>query len=117
MVVVEILCAVNEGVDLFTSVYPYVIAESGLAFSFALDVNGSPRPATLNLRDAVYQRDWRSICGKPVTEGQSSEIDPSLLPEADAFDCPCYCCRKHTRAYLNHLLHTHELLGHVLLNM
>ena len=103
--------------DLFTSVYPYVIAESGLAFNFALDLNGSPRQATLNLRDGLYQKDWRAICGKPVSQGESSKIDSSLSAEADAFDCTCYCCRKHTRAYLNHLLHTHELLGHVLLNM
>ena len=29
--------------------------------------------------------------------------------------CRCYTCTHHTRAYLNHLLNAHELLGEVLL--
>lgn len=31
--------------------------------------------------------------------------------------CTCFCCANHTRAYLHHLLHTHEMLGGVLLEM
>lgn len=31
--------------------------------------------------------------------------------------CQCYCCKNHTRAYVHHLLQTHEILGSVLLHM
>lgn len=31
--------------------------------------------------------------------------------------CTCYCCQRHTRAYLHHLLVTNELLAGVLLMM
>lgn len=31
--------------------------------------------------------------------------------------CSCFTCRNHTRAYLHHLLHTHEILGSVLLEV
>ena len=31
--------------------------------------------------------------------------------------CCCYCCQNHTRAYINHLLNTKELLANVLLTM
>ena len=31
--------------------------------------------------------------------------------------CSCYCCTNHTRAYINHLFNTKELLARVLLTM
>lgn len=31
--------------------------------------------------------------------------------------CSCYCCQRHTRAYVHHLLVTNELLAGVLLMM
>eukprot|EP00127_Corallochytrium_limacisporum_P002481 Clim_evm38s128 gene=Clim_evmTU38s128 len=31
--------------------------------------------------------------------------------------CTCYCCRNHSRAYLHHLLITHEMLAKTLLNI
>ena len=31
--------------------------------------------------------------------------------------CSCYTCKTHTRAYINHLLNTSEILGSVLLMM
>ena len=44
---------------------------------------------TLNLKNAPFARDERPI-------------------EAD---CPCYCCRNFTRAYLRHLIKAEEILG------
>lgn len=32
-------------------------------------------------------------------------------------DCDCYCCQHFTRAYLRHLVHAKELLGHYLLSL
>jgi queuine tRNA-ribosyltransferase subunit QTRTD1 len=31
--------------------------------------------------------------------------------------CTCFACRNHTRAYVHHLLHTHEMLASVLLEI
>lgn len=52
-------------------------------------------PYKLNLRHHGYQLDERP-----------------LLP-----GCTCYACQRHTRAYLHHLLATHEMLANVLLAM
>lgn len=108
---------IDCGVDFFTSVYPNVIAESGFAFSFPLLSSDKidPDGNVLNLRDNKYQRDWRPLIGNVVIEGESAKINPET--ESDGSLCPCYCCRRHTRAYLHHLLNTHELLACVLLNM
>ena len=38
-------------------------------------------------------------------------LDTSPLLEG----CTCFTCRRHTRAYVRHLLDAHEMLGHVLL--
>ena len=32
-------------------------------------------------------------------------------------DCGCYCCQRHSRAYLHHLLSEKEILGGTLLQM
>jgi queuine tRNA-ribosyltransferase subunit QTRTD1 len=50
----------------------------------------------------------------------STEIlmsDPSLKMDMSPLvaDCECYTCRKHTRAYIHHLLAVREMLGKVLL--
>ena len=50
---------------------------------------------TLNLKNATFARDERPI-------------------EAD---CPCYCCRNFTRAYLRHLVKAEEILGLRLLSI
>ena len=71
----------------------------------------------MNLRDNIYQKDWKPIIGDVVIEGESSKIKNTPEPDNNINRCGCYCCRKHTRAYLHHLLNTHELLGNVLLNM
>ena len=47
----------------------------------------------LDMKDLRYQKDF-----SPISK-----------------DCSCYTCRKHTRAYVNHLLLTNELLGPILL--
>lgn len=52
-------------------------------------------PHKLNLRDKRYQLDK-----SPLVPG-----------------CECYACKHHTRAYVHHLLNTHEMLGAVLLTV
>ncbi|MEM9275555.1 MAG: tRNA guanosine(34) transglycosylase Tgt [Cyanobacteria bacterium P01_F01_bin.143] len=49
----------------------------------------------INLKNAQYKRDYR-----PLDE-----------------TCPCYACTNFTRAYLNHLVRSQEMLGYILLSL
>ena len=49
----------------------------------------------INLKNAQYKRDYQPL---------------------DA-TCPCYACRNFTRAYLNHLVRSREMLGYILLSL
>ena len=49
----------------------------------------------INLKNAQYKRDYQ-----PLDE-----------------TCPCYTCRNFTRAYLNHLVRSQEMLGYILLSL
>ena len=103
----DVLEAVSLGVDLFSNSYPGRIAELGHALIFAYEHFDSPPsdsqgtvPITMggdrnkiNLKDNFYELD----------------TDPLLK------GCTCYACTKHTRAYLHHLINTHELLSTILL--
>ena len=49
----------------------------------------------LNLKNAQFKRDY-------------TPLDPT---------CPCYTCRNFTKAYLNHLVKSREMLGYILLSL
>lgn len=53
--------------------------------------------------------DSAKICLRSV----SFRLDESPLVDG----CKCYTCRKHSRAYIHHLLNTHEMLAQTLLDM
>ncbi|ROK23360.1 Queuine tRNA-ribosyltransferase accessory subunit 2 [Anabarilius grahami] len=114
----DVISCAEAGVDLFESVFPFQVTERGCALSFDYTIDPDPETAVLelngempavkklnangdenmtpfeiNLKDKRYQDDFR-----PLVEG-----------------CGCYCCKKHMRAYVHHLLVTNELLGGVLL--
>ena len=48
-----------------------------------------------NLKNARFREDF-------------SPLDP---------ECPCYTCRNFSRAYLNHLVRSQEMLGYILLSI
>jgi queuine tRNA-ribosyltransferase len=48
-----------------------------------------------NLKNARFREDF-------------TPLDPS---------CPCYCCENFSRAYLNHLVRSREVLGYMLLSL
>lgn len=61
---------------------------------------------------------------KPQSSRLNKKYEISLADEKYADDftpisrsCSCLTCQKHTRAYVHHLLNTHELLGPVLLTI
>ncbi|XP_051538822.1 queuine tRNA-ribosyltransferase accessory subunit 2-like [Myxocyprinus asiaticus] len=114
----EVISCAEAGVDLFESFFPFHVTERGCALFFNYNILPDPETAVLesngeapavkklngngdenmtpfemNLKDKRYQDDFR-----PLVEG-----------------CGCYCCKKHMRAYVHHLLVTNELLGGVLL--
>ena len=102
----DVLEAVSLGMDLFSNSYSGRIAELGYALSFDIRPTGKLQAASstltaqmggernkMNLHDGIFELDKR-----PLIEG-----------------CQCYSCQKHTRAYIHHLINTHEMLATILL--
>ena len=78
---VNILEAVERGVDLFDCVMPSRNARHGHLFT---------SQGIINISNQKYERDY-------------SPIDPN---------CQCPTCRRHSRAYIRHLMKADEMLGH-----
>ena len=78
---VNILEAVERGVDLFDCVMPSRNARHGHLFT---------SQGIINLANQKYERDF-------------TPPDP---------ECQCPTCRRHSRAYLRHLMKADEMLGH-----
>jgi queuine tRNA-ribosyltransferase subunit QTRTD1 len=89
----QILACVESGIDLFVSRAAQTATEDGKALGVALGGAQVGADRTLALRDPKYR------------------VDKSAI---DA-ECACFTCRTYSRAYLNHLLNTHELLAPTLL--
>ncbi|CAG8581770.1 8052_t:CDS:2 [Funneliformis mosseae] len=94
----DILLGVSEGIDLFDTSYVLKMTNAGNAFVFSLDIKNdldsfNRQQQIISLWDINYQNDAR-----PLLAG-----------------CQCYSCKNHTRAYVHHLLNTHEMLATVLL--
>lgn len=81
----DVLIAFECGFDFFNVAFPSSMADDGLAFSDDYQV--------LDMRSDSFKKDTR--------------------PLADS--CDCMTCRKHSRAYLYHLVQVREILGFVLL--
>lgn len=91
-----VLDGVAAGADVFDGAYPMLLTDAGLASTFCLDPAGAdPRPTKMNLWEMGLAEDSRPLLDS----------------------CDCYTCTKHTRAYIHHLLDTHEILGTVLLQV
>eukprot|EP01028_Stygiella_incarcerata_P000279 TRINITY_DN1033_c1_g2_i1.p1 TRINITY_DN1033_c1_g2~~TRINITY_DN1033_c1_g2_i1.p1 ORF type:complete len:416 (+),score=119.00 TRINITY_DN1033_c1_g2_i1:106-1353(+) len=89
----EVITLISMGVDAIQTMIPFEMAENG--FCFAWDFESFDAPAWINLRDPSFLLDTR-----PLREG-----------------CSCPACRRHTRAYVHHLLNTHEMLASTLLSI
>jgi queuine tRNA-ribosyltransferase accessory subunit len=85
---------VHLGVDVFDSSFPEIVTNGNRALVFNFDLS-QPQPTfpEIDLTDESFKDDFT-----PFLSG-----------------CQCIACRNHTRAYTNHLLKTHELLGPMLL--
>eukprot|EP01087_Luapelamoeba_hula_P018738 TRINITY_DN6089_c0_g1_i1.p1 TRINITY_DN6089_c0_g1~~TRINITY_DN6089_c0_g1_i1.p1 ORF type:complete len:489 (+),score=88.45 TRINITY_DN6089_c0_g1_i1:31-1497(+) len=103
----HVIECIDAGVDIISTAYPDVLTDLGCALILPINNLGTadthPHSNThtdtdkvkMNLRDKRYARD-----ATPVLAG-----------------CSCYACLHHTRAYIHHLLCTHEMLASVLLSM
>jgi queuine tRNA-ribosyltransferase subunit QTRTD1 len=87
------LHALAQGITVFATDFPTLTSEWGLALVFAFE--DAATADKLNLRDPVLQ------------------IDTAPLVS----ECQCYTCGRHSRAYIHHLLNTHEMLAVTLLQL
>jgi len=89
----SVLAGISAGVDIFDGTYPLTIADLGCA----LTLRFQPGAGILPLKLDLWSTDFRA--------------DEAPLVE----NCRCFTCVRHSRAYIHHLLQTHELLAPVLL--
>ncbi|KAF1473799.1 Queuine tRNA-ribosyltransferase accessory subunit 2, partial [Pygoscelis antarcticus] len=123
----EVLECIERGVDIFESFFPFQVTERGCALVFSYDCHPDPEAAVLKQNGA---QDLEKN-GAEEDQDEISRADPEMTPfeiflkdkrYQDDFGpllegCTCYCCQRHTRAYVHHLLVTNELLAGVLLMM
>lgn len=87
---------ISFGIDLLDTSYANIVTASNraLVFDFSLADSKNVFPE-LDIMDVKLKDDF-----SPLVAG-----------------CPCLACKKHSRAYIHHLLNTHELLGPMLLSI
>ncbi|XP_033105229.1 queuine tRNA-ribosyltransferase accessory subunit 2-like [Anneissia japonica] len=130
----DIIDAVEAGVDIFDSSFPYNVTERCCALVFPFKKleeleHGSKDEKQGGCFDGL-QSSVESFIGNVPFDSDDTNKDTCKktefeinLREQRYFDdfsplvknCECYSCEHHTRAYINHLLRTKELLGPVLL--
>lgn len=121
------------GIDLFDAHWAQRAADVGVAldFTFPSPRSGRRRAIGHNLYDEAYAHDFSTL---------STDVPPPVDSQAESSGCPCVACAprvpttrlthstidkpapnagsrlpSYSRAYLHHLLHTHEMGAHTLL--
>lgn len=127
----DILMAVSQGVDLLDCSYPVQATANGYALSFPL----TPESVQQQQQQAAAAPAASPVVSNPF--GTAQPTGDVVEVEAGADDskvnlwavrhrldkgplvqgCSCFTCQNHSRAYVHHLLHTHEMLAGVLLEM
>ncbi|KAG0207185.1 Queuine tRNA-ribosyltransferase subunit qtrtd1 [Mortierella sp. GBA30] len=98
----DVLRSIALGADLFDTSYPFHLTENGKASLYSFGSSSAVPP----LADSTANR-WINLW-------DDEHVD-KFVPILEG--CECYACKggRHTRAYINHLLKTHEMLATVLL--
>jgi queuine tRNA-ribosyltransferase accessory subunit len=121
-------------VDLFDTAYAALATQAGYALTFpihkqeglACTPSGSGQEGTRKraLDSEPEQADPGGEVGRPMPTMGSDDTKINLWAEGYRRDagpllegCTCFTCRKHSRAYVHHLLMSHEMLAHVLLEL
>eukprot|EP00887_Chlorella_sp_A99_P007224 scaffold2.g7224.t1 len=132
----EVLEAVTQGVDLFDMAYVAEATAGGYAMSFPFPLkddsssvpagsDGGPAGAAEHASAAGASGGGSGLAGRADGGGgceDASKINLwGLAYREDGRPpvpgCACYTCRTHSRAYVHHLLHTHEMTAQVLLEV
>ncbi|XP_071801892.1 queuine tRNA-ribosyltransferase accessory subunit 2-like isoform X2 [Asterias amurensis] len=128
----EVIQAVELGVDIFDSAFPFEVTERGCALVFSYHLDHPPSvndeevrhtlPASSSMTDTDGGNDWTTQCGENGEDGGRTMYEIKLSDQRYVEDfstlvegCECYCCVNHTKAYINHLINVKELLAGVLL--
>lgn len=93
LVVLELI---ESGIDIFDTSYPYVLTESSKALTLIYNNDKEDKQqnkAIISIADKSYVNDFTPICKS----------------------CECLTCKNHTKAYINHLHNTKEMLCYILL--
>ncbi|KAF9968205.1 Queuine tRNA-ribosyltransferase subunit qtrtd1 [Mortierella alpina] len=103
----DVLRAIALGVDLFDTSYPYHLTEDGKASLYGFGEDPSPESVSAADNSSIRNNRWINLW--------DDEHGDKFVPIMEG--CECYACKggRHTRAYINHLLKTHEMLATVLL--
>ncbi|MDD5043242.1 MAG: tRNA guanosine(34) transglycosylase Tgt [Patescibacteria group bacterium] len=91
----EIIEAVKRGIDMFDCVIPTRNARHGMLFIWEKDGLGKNFYKTIQITNEKFKKDFSPVDKK----------------------CGCYTCQNFSRAYLNHLFKTNEMLGYRLATM
>lgn len=124
-----ILKLVDAGVDMFDSSYARYATEQGKALVFENTLRSINKDTNVTLNESLITETSDSSakhnsgpnnhCSEPndsdIIDLNDRRFKNDFRPPLS--NCMCYTCRKHTRAYINHLLITKELLGPVLLTL
>jgi len=97
----RLLYEISQGMDLFAVPFIGAATDAGIVLDFsfppsvAADGKAEPRALGIDMWSSTHATDL-----SPLTKG-----------------CDCYACKKHHRAFLQHLLSAKEMLGWVLLQI
>ncbi|NP_001112368.2 queuine tRNA-ribosyltransferase accessory subunit 2 [Danio rerio] len=121
----EVISCVEAGVDLFESFFPFQVTERGCALSFNYTIDPDPETAGTSASTVLECNGETPEVKKPSANEDVENMTPFEINLKDkryrddfrplVEGCVCYCCQKHMRAYVHHLLVTNELLAGVLL--
>lgn len=116
----DILETISLGVDVFSCSFLSHAVEQFEAFTFSMEFG---QTQTQSGKDEEMNN---TNMNHDVKNGQSTNRDFKIALLTKTFvnskepvlqGCECFCCKNHTRAYINHLIKTHEMLAPILLTM
>ncbi|KAJ7530758.1 hypothetical protein O6H91_14G017700 [Diphasiastrum complanatum] len=106
----EVLEAVSAGCDILDSTYPHTLTTGGYAMTFPLSIQDEHDSEKLSIEECAT---LGSDSSKINLRSMSYRSDTSPLLKS----CECHACCKYSRAYIHHLLNTHEMLAQTLLDI
>uniref|UniRef100_A0A1E1X9R3 Queuine tRNA-ribosyltransferase accessory subunit 2 n=1 Tax=Amblyomma aureolatum TaxID=187763 RepID=A0A1E1X9R3_9ACAR len=100
-----VLKAAMNGVDIFDTAFANAATDGGMALSFGCSCD---EDLLLMLKGDLLEHQL-------ALDMKDCSYRDQFVPLLE--ECTCYACKNFTRAYINHLLNTGEMLAYVLLNL